>query len=231
VPKSTSKLRFWLKIAIFFIPCAYAVNFWYALNQNQTGGTFGDTFGAANALFSGVALMMLVYAVVLQRDELEITKEDRDTTRNLLSGQERINALQESALNRQIFEQSFNSLLRLVSDELARLSSPPPVGSITTVSQLSFSGYRARDLIEITNSGIPLSSDHSYARSETYKVFFSVNLLIHLATMIDQSAPDPVMKKPLSQLITSLLNPDVALCVAWFVVENRLQGGMMKNFE
>ena len=65
-----AKLKTALWFALILVPAAYAINFIYALRANTTGGTFGDTFGAANALFSGTALMMLVLAVILQREEL-----------------------------------------------------------------------------------------------------------------------------------------------------------------
>ncbi|KXF88997.1 hypothetical protein [Phaeobacter inhibens] len=60
------ELKFWLKQALWLVPIAYTINFVYALYSDQKGGTFGDTFGAANALFSGTALLMLVLAVILR---------------------------------------------------------------------------------------------------------------------------------------------------------------------
>ncbi len=101
---------------------AYVVNFIYALKSNATGGTFGDTFGAANAFFSGGALLMLIYAIILQRNELNLVKEERDDTRQILSGQEDLNTAQKEALDRQAFEQSFFALLSLISEERNQIS-------------------------------------------------------------------------------------------------------------
>ncbi len=120
--KSFRDLRFWLKHALWFVPSAYAVNFVYAVLADQSGGTFGDTFGAANALFSGTALLMLVLAVTLQREELEQVKEERNDTRMLLAEQGRINSLQKAAVERQIFEASFFSQFQLIIEEKRRLS-------------------------------------------------------------------------------------------------------------
>lgn len=39
-------------------------------------GTFGDLFGAVNALFSGLAFAALIYTIVLQRDEIKQNKEE-----------------------------------------------------------------------------------------------------------------------------------------------------------
>lgn len=121
--KRISNLVFWLKVSLGVVPTVYLVNFIYALATEQTGGTFGDTFGAANALFSGTALLMLVLAVILQREELEQVKEERNDTRKLLRGQETINLAQEKALSKQSFEQSFFALVQIIAEERRVLDS------------------------------------------------------------------------------------------------------------
>lgn len=122
--EKSDRLKFWLKKALWFVPIAYGANFLYAYHSGGAGGTFGDTFGAANALFSGFALMMLIYAIILQREELEIVKKERNDTKKLLEGQEGINRMQEGALRKQSFEQSFFSLLNLISEEKRLLDTP-----------------------------------------------------------------------------------------------------------
>jgi hypothetical protein len=44
-------------------------------------GTFGDMFGAVNALFSGLALAGVVCAILLQREELRLQREELALTR------------------------------------------------------------------------------------------------------------------------------------------------------
>ncbi|NOD35046.1 MULTISPECIES: hypothetical protein [unclassified Ruegeria] len=119
--KKLTELRFWLKQALWFVPFAYFLNFIYAVYSDQSGGTFGDTFGAANALFSGTALLLLVLAVSLQREELEHVKKERNDTLKLLEGQEGINEAQRVALEKQLFESSFFSLFSMINEEKARL--------------------------------------------------------------------------------------------------------------
>lgn len=65
-------------------------------------GDFGDSFGFVNALFSGLALAGVIYAIVLQRRELSLQREDLALTRRELhrsaEAQERSeNALEEQA--------------------------------------------------------------------------------------------------------------------------------------
>ena len=58
---------------IFFVP-----------NEN-TRGTFGDQFGAVNALFSGLAFAGLIYTIVLQRRDLELQRHDLKLQRDELA--------------------------------------------------------------------------------------------------------------------------------------------------
>jgi hypothetical protein len=53
----------------------------------DTRGTVGDTFGAVNALFSGLALAGIIYALMLQRTELRLQRQEPALARNLLAAQ------------------------------------------------------------------------------------------------------------------------------------------------
>jgi len=48
----------------------------YFFYNNVDRGTFGDMFGAANALFSGLAFGGIIYTILLQREDLKSTKEE-----------------------------------------------------------------------------------------------------------------------------------------------------------
>ena len=39
-------------------------------------GTFGDLFGAVNALFSGLAFAGLIYTIILQKEDIEIQRKE-----------------------------------------------------------------------------------------------------------------------------------------------------------
>lgn len=47
-------------------------------------GTFGDMFGAVNTLFSGLAFCGVIYAILLQKKELELQREELSLTREEL---------------------------------------------------------------------------------------------------------------------------------------------------
>lgn len=63
-------------------------------------GTFGDSFGALNALFSGLAFVGLIITVMLQRDEMHLSR---------------------MAFERQQFEASFFQLLNLYGKNLGEI--------------------------------------------------------------------------------------------------------------
>ncbi len=47
-------------------------------------GTFGDMFGAVNSLFSGLAFVGVVFAILLQREELQLQREELLDTKKTL---------------------------------------------------------------------------------------------------------------------------------------------------
>jgi hypothetical protein len=56
----------------------------WGIEDWQDRGTFGDMFGAANCLFSGMALAGVVYAILLQRSQVLLQVEDLEATREEL---------------------------------------------------------------------------------------------------------------------------------------------------
>lgn len=75
-------------------------------------GTFGDMFGAINALFSGLAFATLIYTTWLQRDELELQRQELAETREELKGQKEELRDQNATLTLQRFENTFFAMLR-----------------------------------------------------------------------------------------------------------------------
>ena len=71
---------------IVFIVLASWIASWVLLRGDPERGTFGDMFGAINALYSGLAFAGVVYAIVLQRQELELQRQELALTREELAG-------------------------------------------------------------------------------------------------------------------------------------------------
>ncbi|MDH5822075.1 putative phage abortive infection protein [Luteimonas sp. RD2P54] len=87
--------------------------FLYPLKQR---GTFGDMFGAVNALFSGLAFASLIYTIYLQRNELRLQRQELRLTRAELEGQKLQIAAQNDLLRAEGFESSFFRVLGILAE-------------------------------------------------------------------------------------------------------------------
>lgn len=88
---------------------------------SSTPGTYGDMFGVANALFSGLALGGVILAIVFQSQELELQREELRQTRAELAGQKQQLRLQQETLKKQQFESTFFHHLELFNNIVASM--------------------------------------------------------------------------------------------------------------
>jgi hypothetical protein len=74
---SEKPARWPIVVAILILLIFWISNLFYGLHldENQRG-TFGDMFGAVNAIFSGMAFVGVIYAITMQRREIEIARQD-----------------------------------------------------------------------------------------------------------------------------------------------------------
>jgi hypothetical protein len=98
-------------VAILVVWVASAAAVWNYFGKPDGAGTFGDMFGAVNALFSGLAFATLIYAAWMQREELGLQREELQATRAELAGQKEQMKQQGDTLKLQRFENTFFSLL------------------------------------------------------------------------------------------------------------------------
>ena len=100
------KIRWWP----FWLTLSFAVIFWFSLViewfpgwiDESKRGAFGDSFGVVNALFSGLAFAGVIFAILLQKKELELQ-------RIAIEGEKK-------AFQKQNFESSFFQLLTIHND-------------------------------------------------------------------------------------------------------------------
>lgn len=94
-------------VYLVFVVLAWVIS-WigtdFFINKSSDRGTFGDKFGAVNALFSGLAFAGVIITILLQREELKAT---RDAVKTQTAEFE----LQNKTLALQRFEHSFFSML------------------------------------------------------------------------------------------------------------------------
>lgn len=94
-------------------------------------GTFGDMFGASNALFSALALAGVIYAIFIQRSEVKIARSELHYTKSIFEETTRNLKLQNEETKLQIFENSFFQLLRVFTDLTNNLDLISSKGKIT----------------------------------------------------------------------------------------------------
>jgi hypothetical protein len=81
-------------------------------------GTFGDTFGAVNSLFAGLAFAGIIYTITLQNEQLKLQSNQMDMQINQLKSQNDQLVLQREdlVLQRQDLELQ-REILKLQVDE------------------------------------------------------------------------------------------------------------------
>lgn len=106
-----------LVISILVVIVFWAANFWIAARYTyEARGTFGDTFGVVNALFTGLAFAGVIYGLFVQRHEVKLLTEELQGTKRLAEEQQKLAEIQISAQQKQQFEATFFSLLRVFND-------------------------------------------------------------------------------------------------------------------
>lgn len=114
-------------------------------------GQFGDAFGIANALFTGLALLGAVYAILLQSEGLTYQREELRLTREemALQREELRLAREEAALQSKVFKEQ----LEVQRQEL--LAASEPVFSVSSVERDTFTRTLYLDI-----GGAPVSDIH-----------------------------------------------------------------------
>lgn len=118
--KKNRSVLLWAPICII---CLWVLS-WMLIDlcyQQSTGdkvGTFGDKFGAINALFSGLAFSGLIMTLVLQKEELEAQREELRQTHEELKNQRHEFEAQNKTLRQQQIATTFFQLLNAVQKNI-----------------------------------------------------------------------------------------------------------------
>jgi len=92
----------WPLIALVVLILGLCIGFGFtvssAIEEGAKRGQFGDMFGALNSFFSGAAFAGVVYAIFLQRRDLQMQFEEMQLSRQGLSAQNEMIALQLKAM-------------------------------------------------------------------------------------------------------------------------------------
>ncbi len=91
---------------IFLIWLSSWLIIWFYFKSWDNSAPFGDSFGAINSLFSGLALGGIIYTILLQKKELALQRAELRETREEFR-------IQNKTLRLQRFENTFFNLLTL----------------------------------------------------------------------------------------------------------------------
>lgn len=117
-------------IIAIFVVFAWILT-WALLGNDPDRGTFGDMFGAVNALFSGMAFLGVIFAILLQSKELKLQRKELKFTREELKGQKLQLEAQNKTLEKRNYENTFFELLRLHNDITNSIDLVSRSGNIT----------------------------------------------------------------------------------------------------
>lgn len=202
----------------------FGLTFNYAIQNEQLGGAFGDTFGVATSFFSMLTLVFLVIAVVLQRKEVGLVREERDDTKKLLESQKGLNALQAEALRIRSFEQSFFSSIGMLREQSLFLEKDfDPRGNVTgsnwdLATQSSISVLRAfsadpHERVELQQKLGP----------HAQQVCFFIETFLALNEMLDNLETQNTPTLHYKRILTSFNSEPVATCTLAYLVSSVLE--------
>ena len=97
-----------LVITVWFLS---AIVIFFGIDSWTERGTFGDLFGAVNALFSGLAFAGLIYTIILQKQDLELQRNEIALNRTELKKTAKAQQNSEKALIEQVEQMKVASKL------------------------------------------------------------------------------------------------------------------------
>ena len=83
----------------------------YFIESSEERGQFGDSFGALNSLFSGLAFAGIIATIIMQRAELKLQRDELRLTREELKKSASAQEASHKALNLQVVLMSKQALI------------------------------------------------------------------------------------------------------------------------
>ncbi|GAA3606743.1 putative phage abortive infection protein [Flavivirga amylovorans] len=124
-------------VFIVWVVSLFGLNF--LITDSEKKGQFGDSFGAINSLFSGLALAGIIYTIYLQKKELSLQRKELRDTREEFK-------IQNKTLKLQRFENTFFHLVELHHQIVNAIDID--IYKNKPLSGLSLSSIKLKDKIE-----------------------------------------------------------------------------------
>lgn len=107
-----------LAITVFLVltTCVIsAISIYFFIPNWGDRGTFGDMFGAVNALFSGLAFAALIYTIILQREEIHMNRSEIELNRKELKKSATAQQNSQKALKEQVIQTHLTAKINAMS--------------------------------------------------------------------------------------------------------------------
>ena len=196
---------------------------WVGTWPTTERGIFGDMFGSVNALFSGLAFVGLIYAILLQRQELKLQREELKSTRNELQGSRKAQEAHNDFVKLQTFEGTFFQLVRSLNEvvdaleirdgERVLLRGRSSFGFFK--SQLWRTYSTALDSMGAGTFGVEraVAAYDAYYKSFGQQLGHYYRVLYNATKFVDQA--DVVNKKLYTNIVRALLSDD-EVCLLFY---------------
>jgi hypothetical protein len=135
-------------------------------------GTFGDMFGAVNALFTGLAFAGLICTLIIQMQGVNTQREELAATREELAGQKDIMKKQSEQIDTQNFENGFFQVFKLHNEIVKDIK-------IFNASRYKYSGREAFDFIRASVNEDPVFAYNEEISQEIAKRCIKDVMLTH----------------------------------------------------
>jgi len=153
-----SKNRAWLLYLLFLIVIViWILSGLFIVSTSKLSGwtergTFGDMFGAINALFSGLAFAGVIYAIYLQTKELSLQREELTQTHEELRKSTLAQQKQQEALDLQARLLALSTLLSIEIAEYQRYE-PGQIGASIQRDRIKQIQDQLQELLKTSSKG------------------------------------------------------------------------------
>lgn len=200
-------------------------------------GVFGDAFGAVNSLFSGMAFVGLIYAIIIQRHETDIAKSELEKTKDILENQNK-------SLEKQQFETTYFQLLRLLSDVTNQIDLQRIEGNVTIITKgkdtfpvfvkrfketgnyLAEALYGSRDFDKKYDE---FYKRHNSELGHYFRLLYNILKFIDESRFIDDSKTEIESKRFYSNIIRAQLS-DAEVAIIFYNGLSSVSKGKMKIY-
>lgn len=162
--KHLIKIALWGTLSIFLIWSLSAILILNVLPENEAHGTFGDLFGAINALFSGLAFLGVIIAILLQKEELE--EQRKEIRQSRIAQDKSAVALKEQSEISGLMARldAMNHILASLDRRISREKNSQKFDSDAIINELTIKQRKYEILLEKIISKIELSEENQNDR-------------------------------------------------------------------